>query len=199
MRNKEDVSLPRRQRPLCCVAAHSRPPVSVPFTVHTHCQPPRVRCSVPLRLPLRLCGERGRRRFGEDVWALRHSSVYLGREKSTMGAGQQENGLETLLDLPGAGQEGSSCPNGPEPRVGLTRKASSGGPDLGAARKGKSSSYLGCSYRQGGVVLRGKEDHQDQRRPQSPARLKEQCGGGMGSTLASLRPLVGFELLFRSQ
>lgn len=85
------------------------------------------------------CGERGRRRLGEDVWALRHSSVYLGREKSTMRAGQEENGLETLLDLPGAGQEGSSCPNGPGPRVGLTRKPSSGGPDLGAARKGKSS------------------------------------------------------------
>lgn len=54
MRNKEDVSLPRRQRPLRCSATHSRPPVSVPFTVHTHCQPPRVRCSEPLRLPLRL-------------------------------------------------------------------------------------------------------------------------------------------------
>lgn len=119
------------------------------------------------------CGERCRRRFGEDVWALRHSSVYLGREKSTMGAGQEENGLETLLDLPGAGQEGSSCPNGPGPRVGLTRKPSSGGPDLGAARKGKSYSYLGCSYRQGGVVLRGREDHPDQSRPPSPARLEE--------------------------
>lgn len=112
-----------------------------------------------------------------------------------MGAGQEDNGLETLLDLPGAGQEGSSCPNGPGPRVGLTRKPSSGGPDLGAARKGKSSSYLGRSSRQGGVVLRSREDRQDQRRPQSPARLEEplprslkQCRGEMGITLASLSP-----------
>ena len=107
----------------------SRLPVSVLLTVHTRFQPPGAWVLGPPTAAEAGAWWMWQEEVWEDVrrWA---PSVYLGREKSTAGAGQE-------LQLPGQVWRAPCAPDSPGPRVGPTRRYSPCGPDPGAPEKAR--------------------------------------------------------------
>lgn len=119
-------------------------------------------------------------------WALGHFSVYLSREKSTVGAGQEAND-KMRRSWTSQGQVGRT------PRVPMAlgdmwdSRGSSCPVVLTWEQPGKGSppAAEGPSYRKGGEVLRGKRATALCR---APAPFSEAVGRGRDSMLASLSP-----------